>query len=559
MDKKEKWNYYKLDSVARLVSGRTPERERKEYYAPVGTPWVKIENLDQGYITEAAEYLSDEGREKVNLVPRDSVLFSIVGTIGKVGIAGKELATNQQIVALIFEPEKIYPLYGYYFLRLHAEKIRKLSNQTTMALISRKTLGQYRIYAPESLDTQRKIVDKLEKFQNYVDKKKNLCRYMATYEQKMFQKIFGQEAQYHEKLPLREFLTENVGSGIPKNEDEDKEIPCIRSGEFSHSYVTAAVLEKWKSMDMTPNMPEEWLVREDDLLLRNGRLLLVDEMEVLVAYERNVLRIRTRKEQLLPEVLYAYLGLPQLQPVLYGERKEGDMRKRPIRASELERLQIPYFTLEKQKQFAACLRKSRQIQRSLDRELAFAEKILLTVSEILLSGRKLEKQKIQSTESLARLNSVKKEENANQGVVCRLILAVLCGWSPQDERTGEYCRKRQEIFRLAQPYFQPVAFSFVTTHGQKEYLVERDFLAYYSATFCEQDDQPLDLLRMILQKTATGELIDAHLAFQGEQSICTEGDWDLETVRIMAGRGLGLLAEYSGLGACSFFWDSDEE
>ena len=99
----------------------------------------------------------------------------------------------------------------------------------------------------------------------------------------------------------------------------------------------------------------------------------------------------------------------------------------------------------------------------------------------------------------------------------------------------------------------------MTTHGQKEYLVERDFLAYYSATFCEQDDQPLDLLRMILQKTATGELIDAHLAFQGEQSICTEGDWDLETVRIMAGRGLGLLAEYSGLGACSFFWDSDEE
>lgn len=559
MDKKEKWNYYKLDSVARLVSGRTPERERTEYYAPVGTPWVKIENLDQGYITEATEYLSDEGREKVNLVPRDSVLFSIVGTIGKVGIAGKELATNQQIVALIFDPEKIYPLYGYYFLRLHAEKIRKLSNQTTMALISRKTLGKYRIYAPENLDIQRKIVEKLEKFQNYVDKKKNLCRYMAAYEQKMFLKMFGQEVQYHEKLPLREFLTEDVGSGIPKNEDEDKDIPCIRSGEFSHTYLTDAVLEKWKNRGMTEEMPAEWLVQGDDLLLRNGRLLLVDELEVPVAYERNVLRIRTRKEQLLPEVLYAYLGLAQMQPVLYGERKEGDMRKRPIRASELERLQIPYFTWEKQKQFAACLRKSRQIQKSLDRELAYAEKILFTVSEILLSGRKLENQKIQSTESLARLNNVKKEENTDQGVVCRLILAVLCGWSPQDERTGEYCRKRQEIFRIAQPYFHPVAFSFVSIHGQKEYLVERDFLAYYSSVFCEKDEQPLDLLRTILQKRETGELLDAHLAFQGEESICTEADWKEETVRTMAARGLRLLAEYSGLGACGFLWNSGEE
>lgn len=555
MDKKEKWNYYKLDSVARLVSGRTPERERKEYYAPVGTPWVKIENLDQGYITEAAEYLSDEGREKVNLVPRDSVLFSIVGTIGKVGIAGKELATNQQIVALIFDPEKIYPLYGYYFLRLHAEKIRKLSNQTTMALISRKTLGQYRIYAPENLDIQRKIVEKLEKFQNYVDKKKNLCRYMETYEQKMFIKMFGQEAQYHEKLPLREFLTEDVGSGIPKNEDEDKEFPCIRSGEFSYSYLRDSVLEKWKAMDMTEDMPAEWLVREDDLLLRNGRLLLADELEIPVSYERNVLRIRTRKEQLLPEVLYVYLGLPQMQPVLYGERKEGDMRKRPIRASELERMQVPYFTLEKQKQFAACLRKSRQIQRSLDRELEFAEKILITVSEILLSGRKLENQETQTVNEEEKT----KITETTKDVVCRLILAVLCGWSPQDERTGEYCRKRQEIFRLAQPYFQPVAFSFVFIHGQKEYLVERDFLAYYSSVFCEKDEQPLDLLRTILQKRETGELLDAHLAFQGEESICTEADWNEETVRTMAARGLRLLAEYSGLGACGFFWDSGEE
>ena len=99
----KKKNMYKLESLARLISGRTPEREQKEYYAETGTPWVKIENLDQGYIREASEYLSEQGKEKVNLVPENSVLFSIVGTVGKVGIAGRELATNQQIVSLIFD------------------------------------------------------------------------------------------------------------------------------------------------------------------------------------------------------------------------------------------------------------------------------------------------------------------------------------------------------------------------------------------------------------------------------------------------------------------------
>ena len=53
----KKKNIYKLESLARLISGRTPEREQKEYYAETGTPWVKIENLDQGYIREASEYL----------------------------------------------------------------------------------------------------------------------------------------------------------------------------------------------------------------------------------------------------------------------------------------------------------------------------------------------------------------------------------------------------------------------------------------------------------------------------------------------------------------------
>ena len=233
-----KWNYEKLEDVAKLVSGRTPEREQKEYYAEYGIPWVKIENLDQGYITETSEYLSDKGKEKVNLVPENSVLFSIVGTVGKVGIAGKELATNQQIVALIFDESRVLPMYGYYFLQRHAEKIKKLSNQTTMALISRKTLGQYRICIPNSLEVQKKIVEELDQFQAYTEKKKSLRERMEKYEEVLFQKIFGQEIRYHEKLYMKEFLKEPVISGISRNDEPKEDFPCIRSSEFSKSYLT---------------------------------------------------------------------------------------------------------------------------------------------------------------------------------------------------------------------------------------------------------------------------------------------------------------------------------
>lgn len=558
MDKEVRWNYYKLDSVAKLVSGRTPERDQKEYYAPSGVPWVKIENLDRGYITETAEYLSEKGKEKVNLVPENSILFSIVGTVGKVGIAGRELATNQQIVALVFDESKVLPLYGYYFLRYHADKIRKISNQTTMALISRKTLGQYRIFVPDSLKVQREIVEKLDKFQTYVDKKRQLRRQMDSYEGVLFQKIFQNEIRYHEKLYLREFLMEPIVSGISRQEEPEGDFPCIRSSEFSRSYLSEKIKEQWRAMEPGALCIDSlYQVQRGDILLRNGLLMLMGELDGAVYFEKSILRIRTRQDQLLPEVLYAYLNLPAIRHILYKERKAGDSRKRPIRGSELERLEIPYFTMEKQREFAACLEKIRRIQNSLDKEMEYAKEAFGIACRMLLNGQMPAKEQEKPAEQEI-MPEIPAEhpvfEAKTDDAVSHLILAVLCGWSPMDERTGEYCRRRQEIFKRAQPFFQPVALSLVTEQGQREYLLERDFLAYHSAAFCGEEKMPLDCLREMLKQKEQGEILDAHLAFQGEMGICTDADWDRETVKNMAREGLLLLAAYSGLSACGFLF-----
>ena len=221
-------------------------------------------------------------------------------------------------------------------------------------------------------------------------------------------------------------------------------------------------------------------------------------------------------------------------------------------------MEIPYFTMEKQKEFAVFLDKIRKIERSLDKEIACALEVFQTVSNLLLSGQEMpEKQEempvpVIETEDIHTEVPVKNISGEDE--VSHIILAMLCGWSPLDERTGEYCRRRQEIFRKAQPFFQPVAISFVSGQGQKEYLLERDFLAYYSAAFCSMDQYPLDSLRDILLQKGNEKILDAHLAFQGETGICTEADWSPDMVKQMAKEGLLLLAEYSGLDACGFLF-----
>lgn len=539
-----KWNEYKLESVALLVSGRTPEREQKEYYACEGTPWVKIENLDQGFITKATEYLSEKGREKVNLVPKNSVLFSIVGTVGKVGIAGTELATNQQIVSLIFDEEKVLPLYGYYYLRYYAEEIKKLSNQTTMALISRKTLGQYRMRVPESLEVQQSIVDTLSKFENYARKKEALREQISRYESVLFWKMFAQELRFHEKLPLKEFLRESIGTGIPKGEEPEGDFPCIRANAFQKPY-----LEQMISQENTDiSLDDSYRLQGGDVLVRNGRLFLAEKQEHAIYMERNILCIRTKSQQLLPEVLYGWLQVPEIAQTLYTERKAGESRKRPIRASELERMQIPYFSMEKQKEFARFLKKIRQIQRSLDQEIIYAWKVFQAAAFRCLEQRKLDiKEKKQESEAIIEVSEEQKEDVRIQ--IARLILAVLCGWSPKDERTGQYCQARREIFRKAQPYFQPVAFSLAAGDIQEEYLLVRDFLTYHSAKICEEWENPLEFLKSLLNR---GSVPEAHLAFQGEHGISTDADWSEGQMKEMAKEGLLLLTVYSGLEACSF-------
>lgn len=593
----KKKNMYKLESLARLISGRTPEREQKEYYAETGTPWVKIENLDQGYIREASEYLSEQGKEKVNLVPENSVLFSIVGTVGKVGIAGRELATNQQIVSLIFDETRVLPLYGYYALRYHAEEIRKLSNQTTMALISRKTLGQYRIYVPDSLEKQQEIVDNLQRFEEIKLKKEEMRSRMERYEQVLFQRIFASQLRYGEKAKLRNYLKEPVGTGVPKNEEPNGEFPCVRLEDFRKTYLTGlhAGEKAEENAGADWAIDDKYRVCPGDVLLRNGKLILVDQAEDPLYLDRSVLRIVPDQGQILPEVLYAYLNQPCMDEVLYGARKEGDNRKRPIRAAEVEKLILPQLSMKKQEDYSRCLKKIREIERNLDREIALAEAAFSGMGWLLLRKEPEEEAKAETVSGVETEEAQKKDletmkvpeqeegeadqaeaggqeetpevvsGNAGQRTkrkrmelskeqkrTAHLVLGVLCCWAPRDERTGAYCKRRQEIFRIAQPYFQPAAVSFADKKGQREYLLEKDFLTYRNEELSKRYDTPIYLLQELLQEGENGNPQDAHLAFQGEDGIATDELWSTAQIRQMAVHGWEMLMEYSGLGACGW-------
>ena len=80
--------------------------------------WVKISDMDGGMIVETSETISNEGvqNSNVKLLPAGTVLFSFKLTVGKVAIAGRDLYTNEAIVALVPRDDRVLSEYLYYVL-----------------------------------------------------------------------------------------------------------------------------------------------------------------------------------------------------------------------------------------------------------------------------------------------------------------------------------------------------------------------------------------------------------------------------------------------------------
>ena len=90
------WRAVPLKRVASLVTGGTPPKSEEAFYKDGTIPWVKPDDLGVLVpVADSKEKLTDEGSRLVSLVPPDTALVCCIGSVGKMGIAGCALATNQ--------------------------------------------------------------------------------------------------------------------------------------------------------------------------------------------------------------------------------------------------------------------------------------------------------------------------------------------------------------------------------------------------------------------------------------------------------------------------------
>ena len=96
----EEWSVKKVNEIGRVITGSTPPMSCSENYG--GTfCWATAQDFKGKYITDSGVKLSSKGKELSHILPVGSVLVTCIASIGLNAIAKIEMATNQQINAII--------------------------------------------------------------------------------------------------------------------------------------------------------------------------------------------------------------------------------------------------------------------------------------------------------------------------------------------------------------------------------------------------------------------------------------------------------------------------
>ena len=125
------WDVKQIAEIASVGSGGTPRREVAAYWGG-SIPWVTTSQVDFGEITEADQFITDEGLQNsaAKLLPAGTLLMALYGqgkTRGKVGVLAMKAATNQACASISLG-EGVSRDFVLHFLTSRYEQIRNSSN-----------------------------------------------------------------------------------------------------------------------------------------------------------------------------------------------------------------------------------------------------------------------------------------------------------------------------------------------------------------------------------------------------------------------------------------------
>lgn len=163
----KEWDFLPIANVYDLKSGITPLRSNKKYFSNDGHNWVKTLDLNEDYLFETEERVSDYAlsNTSLKLMPVNSILIAMYGgweQIGRTAILKKEAGTNQAITCLSNPKFEMNSDFVQLLLQYYRFKWKQFAVSTRKdPNITKTDIENFILTFPKDITEQNKIAHKI--------------------------------------------------------------------------------------------------------------------------------------------------------------------------------------------------------------------------------------------------------------------------------------------------------------------------------------------------------------------------------------------------------------
>ena len=190
-EKRKEWE--EICNVTKIYTGTTPSTSDESNWDGE-ILWITPAemNFDTFFVYDTVRKITEKGRKSksLDLMPTNTVLLSTRAPIGKVGIVGTPMTSNQGFKN--FEClDRLNPIYLYTLLKNNTEYLNFLGSGTTFLEVSKSTISKMRIPMPK-IELQNKFaafVQQIDKSKFIVQKQIKLLEELL---EKKMNEYFGQ-------------------------------------------------------------------------------------------------------------------------------------------------------------------------------------------------------------------------------------------------------------------------------------------------------------------------------------------------------------------------------
>jgi len=177
----------------KLQTGKTPPSKEKKYFNG-GINWFTPGDLNTKLLKKSKRTITQlaYNNGKAISYPKNTVLLSCIGDIGKIGITTDDnSSSNQQITGLIPDQSKITSEYLYYWCLEHKKLLESKATSVTVPMLNNKRLEKIVILYEQNIDDQICIANLLSQIESLIAKREESIKLLDELLKSTFLDMFG--------------------------------------------------------------------------------------------------------------------------------------------------------------------------------------------------------------------------------------------------------------------------------------------------------------------------------------------------------------------------------